>query len=111
MDHSNQTQAVINHLSTTWSVGAAKQIDYPIETTDFYGRRVVVARVPFSSRTNAHDIAHLVSSAPELARALQTAIWRLEDMLKADDGQAWKEAEKAIPSLRSTLSEATLGAL
>jgi aminoglycoside phosphotransferase len=41
----------------------------------------------------------------ELESALQTAIWRIEDMLKADDGQAWKEAEKALPNLKATLGE------
>lgn len=40
-----------------------------------------------------------------LESALQTAIWRIEDMLKNDDGQAWKEAEKALPNLKVTLGE------
>lgn len=39
----------------------------------------------------------------QLRKALQTAIWRLEDMLKGDDGQAWKEAEKALPALKAHL--------
>lgn len=38
------------------------------------------------------------------ARAgLETAIFRIEGMLKGDDGQAWKEASKAMPSLRALL--------
>ncbi len=40
-----------------------------------------------------------------LRDGLQTAIWRLEDMLKGDDGQAWKEAEKALPKLKKILEE------
>lgn len=34
---------------------------------------------------------------------LKIAIDRLEDMLKGDDGQAWKEAEKALPGLKKAL--------
>lgn len=35
--------------------------------------------------------------------ALQLAVDRLEDMLKGDDGQAWQEAERALPRLRAAL--------
>lgn len=31
--------------------------------------------------------------------ALATAIDRIEDLLRGDDGQAWKEAQKALPAL------------
>lgn len=41
----------------------------------------------------------------ELASALQTAVWRLDDMLIGDDGQAWKEAERAMPPLRALLAK------
>lgn len=41
----------------------------------------------------------------ELVDALQTAIWRLDDMLRGDDGQAWKEAERAMPPLRALLAK------
>lgn len=37
--------------------------------------------------------------------ALALAIARLEDMLKGDDGQAWKEAERALPGLRAALAQ------
>ena len=40
----------------------------------------------------------------KLREALQTAIWRLEDILKRDDAQAWKEAEKALPKLQEALA-------
>jgi hypothetical protein len=36
--------------------------------------------------------------------ALRLAVARLEDILKGDDGQAWKEAEKAMPILRAALA-------
>lgn len=50
--------------------------------------------------SNEHNNAPAV---PTKYEALEVAIWRLEDMLKADDGQAWKEAEKALPRLREAL--------
>ena len=34
---------------------------------------------------------------------LQEAVHRLEDVMRGDDGQAWKEAEKVLPDLRFTL--------
>ncbi len=37
--------------------------------------------------------------------ALRLAIARLEDLLKGDDGQAWKEAEKELPRLRVALAQ------
>ena len=49
-----------------------------------------------------------MTTPQDIINALQTAIWRLEDMLKADDGQAWKEAEKALPKLKATLQNAQL---
>lgn len=36
--------------------------------------------------------------------ALGIAIWRLEDMLKGDDAQAWKEAKKALPTIKKALA-------
>lgn len=39
-----------------------------------------------------------------LRTALQTAVDRLADMLKGDDGQAWDEARKALPQLHAELS-------
>ncbi len=55
-----------------------------------------------------HDAAIIEASleaTQTLRDGLQTAIWRLEDMLKGDDGQAWKEAEKALPKLKKILEE------
>ena len=36
---------------------------------------------------------------PDTAR-LQQAVWRLEDILKDDDGQAWKEARKFLEQVK-----------
>jgi hypothetical protein len=38
-----------------------------------------------------------------VAALLQEAVNRLDDILQGDDGQAWKEAERALPDLRFTL--------
>ena len=43
----------------------------------------------------------------KLEDALQTAVNRIEDMLMGDDGQAWKEARKALPNLKALLPGAT----
>lgn len=42
----------------------------------------------------------------ELTNSLETAIWRIKDMLMDDDGEAWSEAEKALPRLEATLIKA-----
>lgn len=47
----------------------------------------------------------LAASNENLKRNLQEAIYRLMDMLEGDDGQAWKEAEKALPRLQRALVE------
>lgn len=36
--------------------------------------------------------------------ALAQAIARIEDLLQGDDGQAYKEAQKALPHLKKTLA-------
>lgn len=41
----------------------------------------------------------------ELVEALERSIGRIEDMLKADDGQAWKETERALPVLKEVLAK------
>lgn len=60
----------IDHMANPWTVGAPKQIDFPIETIDAYGARVVVARVPKTSKVNADEIAKLVSATPDMASVL-----------------------------------------
>lgn len=61
----------VDHLANPWKVGAAKLIDFPIETVDYYGKRVVVARVPITSRVDAEAVANLVALAPEFLKVLQ----------------------------------------
>ena len=51
---------------------------------------------------DCHEAAQLIV---DLCDGLRTAIWRIEDMLKGDDGQAWKEAERALPQLKKILGE------
>ena len=46
----------------------------------------------------------MVTGDQVLRAALQVAIWRIEDMLKSDDGQSFKEAAKALPGLKAALS-------
>ena len=38
----------------------------------------------------------------ELKNFMQQAVWRIEDMLMNDDGQAWKEAKKFLDILKNT---------
>ena len=38
-------------------------------------------------------------------RALRVACHRINDMLMGDDGQAWKEAEKALPKLLAAIPQ------
>lgn len=45
------------------------------------------------------------------AEALIIAVARLEDLLKNDDGQAWKEAAKALPQLHQAAAIAELEAI
>jgi hypothetical protein len=59
-------------------------------------------RPRISARTGLR-LVELASRSIQTTAALQTAIDRLEDMLKGDDGQAWKEAKKALPGLRTAL--------
>lgn len=45
------------------------------------------------------------------AEALIIAVARLEDILQDDDGQAWKEAAKALSQLQQTVANAELEAI
>ena len=60
----------------------------------------VYARPRYQSPTDSAPIGSKPAAVPD---ALEKAIWRLEDMLMGDDGQAWKEAEKALPHLKAAL--------
>lgn len=53
----------------------------------------------------------LVTQSERLRKQLQSAIYRLEDMLEGDDGQAWDEAEKALPAMKKALEEDSAASL
>jgi len=57
--------------------------------------------------TDAEANARLIAAAPELYERLVMAVARIEDMLREDDGQAFKEARKALPAFRAALAKAT----
>lgn len=50
----------------------------------------------------------LTARVAELESVLWEAIERLDDMLKGDDGQAWSEAERAMPKLRKAVDGARM---
>jgi len=49
----------------------------------------------------------LMQDRRALLDSLQIAVGRIKDMLRDDDGQAWKEAEKWLPKLQATIAKAT----
>lgn len=49
----------------------------------------------------------LITEAPNLLEQLKIAVSRLNDLLEADDGQAHKEARKALPKMESAIAKAT----
>lgn len=49
------------------------------------------------------EIAALRAVLQAQQDALQKAIHVIEDILMADDGQAWKEARRVLPKLKSVL--------
>lgn len=53
-----------------------------------------------------HYIRADLASNDTLLDALATAIARMKDMDREDDGQAWKENRKAIPVLEAILQKA-----
>lgn len=53
--------------------------------------------------TRRDDLEALAARVEALESALRQAIERLDDMLKGDDGQAWSEAERAMPKLREAV--------
>lgn len=48
----------------------------------------------------------VMAERDNLLDLLTDAKYRLDDMLKGDDGQAWKEAERFMPRLNAALAEA-----
>lgn len=61
-----------NVLNLPWKVGQRKQIDFPIECFDMDLNRIVVARVPITSKTDAEHVAAVVASASEMLLLLHS---------------------------------------
>lgn len=59
-----------NVLALPWKVGQRKQIDFPIECFDSDLNRIVVARVPITSKTDAEHVAALIACAPDMLAVL-----------------------------------------
>lgn len=57
----------------------------------------------FDGYVPADQVASLRWRVVELEAALQSAHARLTDMLMGDDGQAWREAERALPKIAAAL--------
>jgi len=57
----------------------------------------------WNARATPSRLKGIATQPAKVSDALEKAIWRLEDMLMGDDGQAWKEAEKALPHLKAAL--------
>ena len=57
----------------------------------------------FSSNVSAH-IVRCVNAHDTLVSALTVARNRLRDMLYQDDGQSYKEAERAMPEIEAALT-------
>jgi hypothetical protein len=54
-------------------------------------------------RAEVAERGPLLARIRELEAALQSAHARLQDMLMDDDGQAWKEARRALPAIAAAL--------
>ena len=90
----------LTHNDGPWSIGAAKQCDIPIEARDLYGRRLVVARIPFGARQHAAENAALVRAAPDLQASLRRLLAVLDDPRRTvgDTTDALSAARDALES-------------
>ena len=84
-----------NHMSIAWQASQAQQ-EYSPEYT--------LQKIDECNELNI-QVAQQASVIAELVKALERAIGRIEDMLMADDGQAWKETERALPVLKEVLAK------
>ena len=65
----------------------------------------VVIHMTRDQAMQAFDLVHPRESYIGALRALRVACHRINDMLMGDDGQAWKEAEKALPKLLAAIPQ------
>ena len=89
-------------LTGPWRAEPAKRVDIPISATGLYGERVVVARVPKTSKIDAERVAILVESAPELLKALVALEWAVSgvDYMEEEYAEQIAAARAAIHNAR-----------
>jgi hypothetical protein len=67
-------------------------------------KRLAELEYAIKAKNDIDQLAERDALIAEKDEALDRAIGRVEDMLMADDGQAWKESEKALPRLKEALA-------
>ena len=91
-----------DEMTLPLKIGAMESGQYAID--DAKGQEITGWIEP----EHAAHIVHAVNSHDTLVSALTVARNRLADMLMngGDDGQAWKEAERAMPEIEAALTAA-----
>ena len=59
------------HTPGPWKVEPPKQADIPISAIGLYGERIIVARVPFTSKIDAPSVAAMIAASPAANDALR----------------------------------------
>lgn len=121
----------MNHTPEPWKLSKDYYFDRFIHGA--YGETRIVTGVGFQHEENARRIVACVNACAgvyaepdnypcvaeimrrnnelsmkyiELLDALERSVDRICDLLKNDDGQAWKEAERELPILKDKLAKA-----
>ena len=87
-----------NNLNLPLKIGAMESGQYAID--DAKGQEITGWIEP----EHAAHIVKCVNSHDTLVSALTVARNRLRDMLYQDDGQSYKEAERAMPEIEAALT-------
>ena len=87
-------------LNTPWYVFPVSREDASVITS------AGVFLIPTVHPELAAQIVRVVNSHDTLVSALTVARNRLRDMLYQDDGQSYKEAERAMPEIEAALTAA-----